>query len=155
MHSYYLNNGSFYIANSNMQQNWYNGDVYRMINGTTINPIYTNALPVLRENASEGKVYPLYVGNKANNLPKSIGELKSGITLIKFDPATITHTFNYGYGSRKAVKVTDIKYDQSFVEFFAERSQYQQNLIKKSLMMVTLLQKEQVLLLGPHKRVKI
>ena len=59
MHSYYLNNGSFYIANSSMQQNWYNGDVYRMINGTTTtnNPIYTNAVPVLRENASEGQVF--------------------------------------------------------------------------------------------------
>ena len=129
MHSYYLNNGSFYIANSSMQQNWYNGDVYRMINGTTTtnNPIYTNAVPVLRENASEGQVYPLYVGNKANNLPTS-KPTKKGITLIGFTPATITHTFNYGYGSRKAVKVTDIKYDQSFVEFFTERPQYQQRL---------------------------
>ena len=103
MHSYYLNNGSFYIANSSMQQNWYNGDVYRMINGTTTtnNPIYTNALPVLRENAKEKNVYPLYVGNKANNLPTS-KPTKKGITLIGFTPATITHTFNYGYGSRKA-----------------------------------------------------
>lgn len=129
MHSYYLNNGSFYIANSSKQQNWYNGDVYRMINGTTTtnNPIYTNAVPVLRENASEGQVYPLYVGNKANNLPTSKPTEKE-ITLIGFTPATITHTFNYGYGSRTAVKVTDIKYDQSFVEFFAERPQYQQRL---------------------------
>ena len=127
MHSYYLNNGSFYIANSSEQQNWYNGDVYRMINGTTNNPIYTNAVPVLRENASEKDVYPLYVGYQATNLPTSV-PTSSGMTDIEFENETITHTFNYGYGERTAIVVNDIKYDQSFVEFFTERPQYQQRL---------------------------
>ena len=127
MHSYYLNNGSFYIANNNEQQNWYNGNVYRMINGTTNNPIYTNAVPVLRETASEGQVYPLYVGYKAKNLPTSL-PTSSGMTDIEFENETITHTFNYGYGERTAIEVNDIKYDQSFVEFFTERPQYQQRL---------------------------
>ena len=127
MHSYYLNNGSFYIANNSEQQNWYNGNVYRMINGTTNNPIYTNAVPVLRESASVGQVYPLYVGNKAINLPTDEPG-SSGVTQINFDSVKITHTFNYGYGERTAIVVNDIKYDQSFVEFFTERPQYQQRL---------------------------
>ena len=138
MHSYYISETnsekekynsvpSFYIANSSGQQNWYNGNVYRMINGTTNNPIYTNAVPVLRETASEGQVYPLYVGYKAKNLPTSL-PTSSGMTDIEFENETITHTFNYGYGERTAIEVNDIKYDQSFVEFFTERPQYQQRL---------------------------
>ena len=137
MHSYYISETnskdeeynsvpSFYIANNNGQQNWYNGNVYRMINGTTNNPIYTNAVPVLRESASEGKVYPLYVGNKAKKLPTD-EPTSSGVTQITFDSVTITHTFNYGYGTR-TITLTDIKYDQSFVEFFTERPQYRQRL---------------------------
>ena len=97
-----------------------------MINGTTNNPIYTNAVPVLRESASEGKVYPLYVGNKAKKLPTD-EPTSSGVTQITFDSVTITHTFNYGYGTR-TITLTDIKYDQSFVEFFTERPQYRQRL---------------------------
>ena len=137
MHSYYISKinsedeeynsvPSFYIANNNGQQNWYNGDVYRWINGTTNNPIYTNALPVLRESASEGQVYPLYVGYKATNLPTS-EPTSSGRKEIEFGNATITHTFDYEYGTR-TITLTDIKYDQSFVEFFKERPQYQQRL---------------------------
>lgn len=147
MHSYYISKTnpekekynsvpSFYIANNDEQQNWYNGNVYRMINGITNNPIYTNAKPVLRKDAKVEKdpdtgtekrdVYPLYVGNKANNLPTGEPE-SSDVTEIDFDSATITHTFNYGYGTR-TITLTDIKYDQSFVEFFKERPQYQQRL---------------------------
>ena len=138
MHSYYISKTnsekekynsvpSFYIANDNEQQNWYNGNVYRMINGTTNNPIYTNAVPVLRKDASEGQVYPLYVGYKATDLPTGV-PTSSGMTDIEFENETITHTFNYGYGERTAIEVNDIKYDQSFVEFFTERPQYQQRL---------------------------
>ena len=147
MHSYYISETnskdeeynsvpSFYIANNNGQQNWYNGNVYRMINGTTNNPIYTNAKPVLRKDAKVEKdpdtgtekrdVYPLYVGYRAKKLPT--GEpTSSGVTEIEFENATITHTFDYKYGTR-TITLTDIKYDQSFVEFFTERPQYRQRL---------------------------
>ena len=154
MHSYYISKTnpekekynsvpSFYIANSSGQRNWYNGNVYRMINGTTNNPIYTNidTAPVLRKDAKVEKdpdtgtekrdVYPLYVGYRATNLPTTSeleNEFTSGLTQIEFINDTITHTFNYNYGERTAIVVNDIKYDQSFVEFFTERPQYQQRL---------------------------
>lgn len=127
MHSYYLNNGSFYIANSSGQQNWYNGDVYRMISsGTTNNPIYTNAVPVLRENASEGQVYPLYVGYQATNLPTGV-PTSSGTTGEFVEPkeSFVSYTLNYGYeysenylGLKRENISVSIPYDMTFADFF-------------------------------------
>lgn len=135
MHSYYISkinsedeDPSFYIANNDEQQNWYNGDVYRMISsGTTNNPIYTNAVPVLRKNVKEeGQVYPLYVGNRAKDedLPTSV-PTSSGVTPIEFEKSSVSYTLNYGYeysenysGVKRENISVSIPYDMTFADFF-------------------------------------
>lgn len=127
---YNLSEGNFYVGNSLYQ----NPKQVRVLLTSGLEPVFNDYLPLnnlyktkipaLRENANSTDIYPLSNGKKASigkstSLTASSGYIKN----IGFADATITVTFNYGYGTRTGISCT-FKYDQTFKSFFDEKPNY-------------------------------
>ena len=70
-------------------------------------PLYTDQLPVLRENAQGNQVYALRSGYRATIGTPTLSS--AGIVTLAWESAPISITYNYGYGGREVT--FDVGYD--------------------------------------------